>query len=297
MTSKFTGPIVAAGVVMAAAIIGFAIDGSSAQDLKGREIVLGAIVPSSGPFAEWGRANTVTLEMLEQQVNKAGGVNGAKLKLIILDDATKPAQAASSLRKLAGDENVLAIAGPLTSSAAEVTFPVANEMKVAAMSQASSKPGVAKANRPWAFRNTIDEGILAKSTVPYFQKTFDIKTVAIIFDGKDATAATVGTKIMPPLMKENGITVANEGDLLSFNTGDLDVSAQVTKMKSLNPDGVVVSADYSQAITVIREMKRQGMIKPVVGATQLISSAILKAAPEIPIVAPATFYATMKGEA
>ena len=72
--------------------------------------------------------------------------------------------------------------------------------------------------------------------------------------------------------------------------------AQVTKMRSLNPDGVVVSADYSQAITVIREMKRQGLIKPVVGATQLISSAILKAAPEIPIVAPATFYATMKSD-
>ncbi len=67
-------------------------------------------------------------------------------------------------------------------------------------------------------------------------------------------------------------------------------------MKALNPDGVVVSADYSQAITVIREMKRQGLIKPVIGATQLISSAILKAAPEIPIVAPATFFATMKGE-
>jgi branched-chain amino acid transport system substrate-binding protein len=67
-------------------------------------------------------------------------------------------------------------------------------------------------------------------------------------------------------------------------------------MKSLNPDGVVVSADYSQAVTVIREMKRQGLLKPVVGATQLISSAILKAAPEIPIVAPATFYATMKAD-
>jgi branched-chain amino acid transport system substrate-binding protein len=85
-------------------------------------------------------------------------------------------------------------------------------------------------------------------------------------------------------------------DPLSFNTGDLDVSAQVTKMKALNPDGVVVSADYSQAVTVLREMKRQGMIKPVVGSTQLISSAILKAAPEIPVIAPATFYATMKGD-
>ncbi len=267
----------------------------SAQSLSGREIAIGAIVPSSGPFAEWGRTNTVTLKMLEKQVNDAGGVNGAKLRIVIYDDAARPAQATNSMRKLAGDDKVLAVAGPLTSSAAEVAFPAANQMKVVATSQASSKPGVAKLNRPWAFRNTIDEGILAKTTVPYFKNAFNIKTVAIIYDAKDATAATVGQRIMPAVLKENGIAIANENDLLSFNTGDLDVSAQVTKMKSLNPDGVMVSADYSQGITVIREMKRQGLMKPVVGATQLISSAILKAAPEIPIVSPATFYATMKG--
>jgi branched-chain amino acid transport system substrate-binding protein len=269
--------------------------GAAAQNLAGREIAIGAIVPSSGPFAEWGRTNTVALKMLEKQVNDAGGVNGAKLKIVIYDDAARPAQATNSMRKLAGDDKVLAVAGPLTSSAAEVAFPAANQMKVTATSQASSKPGVAKLNRPWAFRNTIDEGILAKTTVPYFKKAFDIKTVAIIYDAKDATAATVGQRIMPAVLKENGITIVNENDLLSFNTGDLDVSAQVTKMKSLNPDGVMVSADYSQGVTVIREMKRQGLIKPIVGATQLISSAILKAAPEIPIVSPATFYATMKG--
>ena len=273
-----------------------AMAGAAVAQQAGREIVLGAVVPSSGPFAEWGRANTTTLQMLEKQVNASGGINGAKLRIAILDDATKPAQATNNLRKLAGDDKALAVAGPLTSSAAEVAFPVANEMKIVATSQASSKPGVAKLNRPWAFRNTIDEGVLGQTTVPYFKKTFSIKTVAIIFDAKDATASTVGTKIMPGLMKDNDIQVLNATDPLSFNTGDLDVSAQVTKMKALNPDGVVVSADYSQAVTVIREMKRQGLMKPVVGATQLISSAILKAAPEIPIVAPATFYATMKGE-
>jgi branched-chain amino acid transport system substrate-binding protein len=297
MISGFTRVALVTGsaALVAAGIIAVGPQPSAAQSLKGREIVLGAIVPSSGPFAEWGRANTVTLQMLEKQVNDAGGIDGATLKILIEDDATKPAQATNALRKLAGDNKALAVAGPLTSSAAEVTFPVANEMKVVATSQASSKPGVAKLNRPWAFRNTIDEGILGKTTVPYFKKTFNIKSVAVIFDAKDATAATVGTKIMPALMKGNDIAIVNENEPLSFNTGDLDVSAQVTKMKALNPDGVVVSADYSQAVTVIREMKRQGMMVPVVGSTQLISSAILKAAPEIPIVAPATFYATMPG--
>jgi branched-chain amino acid transport system substrate-binding protein len=175
-----------------------------------------------------------------------------------------------------------------------VTFPVANEMKIVSTSQASSKPGVAKANRPWAFRNTVDEGILAKVSVPYFKKTFDAKTVAVIYDAKDAVSTAIATKIMPKVFASADIKVLNESDLISFNTGELDVSAQVTKLKGLNPDGVVIGADYSQAITVIREMKRQGLVKPVIGGTPLISSAILKAAPEIPIVAPATFYATMK---
>jgi branched-chain amino acid transport system substrate-binding protein len=286
-------PFWTAGTVVACSLL-FLAQSVSAETLAGREVAFGAIVPSSGPFAEWGRANTVTLQMLEKQVNDAGGVNGAKLKIVIYDDAAKPAQAANLLRKLAGDDKVLAIAGPMTSSACEVAFPVANEMTIAATSYASAKPGVAKANRPWAFRNTIDEGVLAKTTVPYFKKTFNIGSVAIIYDAKDATATAVGTRIMPAIMKANGITVSNEGDLLSFNTGDLDISAQVTKIKSLYPDGVVVSAEYSQAITVIREMKRQGILKPVVGGTQLISSAILKTAPETPIVAPATFYASMK---
>jgi branched-chain amino acid transport system substrate-binding protein len=257
------------------------------------QIVIGAIVPSSGPFAEWGRANTVTLQMLENDINAKGGVNGAKLKIVVLDDAAKPAQAANNVRKLAGDDKVLAIAGPLTSTACEVAFPVANQMKVVATSQASSKPGVAKANRPWAFRNTVDEGLLTQASVPYFKKTFNIKTAAIIYDAKDAVSTAIATKIMPAVMKANGIDVVNASAPISFNTGDLDVSAQVTKLASLKPDGVVIGADYSQAITVIREMKRQGFTKPVIGGTPAISSAILQAAPDIPIVAPATFYAGM----
>lgn len=284
-----------ASMVLAAAALATGLQAAQAQNLAGREIVFGAIVPSSGPFAEWGRTNTVTLRMLERQVNEAGGIAGAKLRIVIYDDAARPAQAANALRKLAGDDRALAVAGPLTSSTCEVAFPVANQMKIVATSQASSKPGVAKANRPWAFRNTIDEGILAKVSVPYYKNTFGIGSVAVIYDAKDAVSTTIATRIMPAVMKEHGIKVLNENDLLSFNTGDLDVSAQVTKMKSLNPDGVVIGADYSQAVTVIREMKRQGLMKPVIGGTPLISSAILKAAPEIPLVAPATFYATMKG--
>lgn len=286
-------------LVYGAAVIGAALTCGPAVAQKGRlageEVRIGAIVPSSGPFAEWGRTNTVALKMLEDQINASGGVDGAKLRIFVYDDGARPAQAANLVRRLAEDDKVLAIAGPLTSSAVEVAFPVANQMKLVAMSQASSKPGVAALNRPWGFRDTVDEGVMARASVPYFKKTYKVSKVALIYDAKDANSVAVATKIMPAILKENGLDLLNAAKPLTFNTGDIDVSAQVTTLRSLNPDGIVIAADYSQAITVLREMQRQGVIKPVIGASPLISEAILKAAPDIPIIAPGTFFYSDKG--
>lgn len=256
----------------------------------GGEYVLGAIVPSSGPFAEWGKGNTVALQLLEKVTNDAGGINGNKVRFVIYDDSANPAQAASLVRKLAGQDKALAIAGPLTSSAAEVAFPVANSQKLVSVSQASSKPGVAEANRPFAFRNTVDEQVLGSSTVKFWKEKHGLKTAVIIYDSKDATAKTTGTAIFPKLLEANGITLLNKDNIASFQTGDVDVSGQVTALKALNPDGVVIGADYSQAVSVMREMKKQGFAKPVLSSSQMIASASLQAYPEISITAPATYY-------
>lgn len=278
------------GAAVFSALLAFGQAAAQTGRLAGQEVRIGAIVPSSGPFAEWGRTNTVTLKMLEDEINASGGVEGAKLRIIIYDDAFKPPQAANVFRRLAEDDKVLAVAGPLSSGACEVTFPVANQLKIAATSQASSKPGVAALNRPWGFRNTVDELVLARATVPYFKKAYKVSSVAVIYDAKDANSVATGSKILPAIMKENGIKILNDGNFLTFNSGDIDVSAQATTIRSLNPDGIVIAAEYNNATTVIRELKRQGVVKPVIGGTPLIAAGMLKAAPDVPIIAPATFF-------
>lgn len=283
--------IAAAGVILIGGLTGLACGSDGGEPgASGDTIKIGAIVPSSGPVAHWGKGNTVVLEMLESEVNRSGGVNGKKLKLVIYDDAADPAQSASLVRKLATADGALAIAGPLTSSSAEVGFPIANQLKVPAVSQASSKPGVAAANRPWAFRNTVDEGVFAGATGRRFKEDYDVKTAAIIYDSEDAVSTSLGTKVFPAALKKEGIDVVNASKPTSFQTEDVDVSSQVTSLRSLNPDGIVIAADYSPAVTVVREMKKQGLAKPVLGGSPLVSTAILKAAPEIPIIAPATYF-------
>lgn len=278
--------------VLAVVTAGCGGDDEGGGEAAGGEepVKLGAVVPASGPFAEWGRGNRVALDMLQEEVNANGGIDGRELQITAYDDAADPAQSANLVRKLADTDEVLAIAGPLTSSSAEVAFPVANQMEIGSVSQASSKPGVAAQNRPWAFRNTVDEAIFAEATVTQWQELFDVKNAAIIYDSQDAVSEAIATAIFPEVLANHDIEALNGDDPVSFQTGDVDVSAQVTQLKSMNPDGVVIGADYSQAITVIREMEKQGLTVPVIGGSPLISTAILNASDEIPIVAPATYY-------
>ncbi len=253
-------------------------------------VIVGAICPITGPNAEWGRKNRIALQMLEKEVNAAGGVKGHPVKILIYDSAQDAKQVASLVRKLAMDDKAIGIAGPLFSSMCEVGFPVANREGIVSISQASAKPGVAAKNRPWGFRNTIDEYRLAIHTVPLFVKMFNIKTLASIYDIEDATSTVLGKKILPKLAQENGIDVVNFKKLVTFRSEDADVSAQVTKLASYNVDGIIMGADYGPASVVIREMNKQGLVKPVVGGTPLISETILGAAGKCPVMAPATFY-------
>ena len=260
----------------------------------GKEPVrVGAICPITGPNAEWGRKNRIALQMLEEEVNAAGGVKGRPVKILIYDSAQDAKQVASLVRKLAKDDKAIGIAGPLFSSMCEVGFPVANREGIVSISQASAKPGVAAKNRPWGFRNTIDEHRLAIHTMPLFIKTFNIKNFASIYDIEDATSTILGKKILPALAQKNGVDVVNIKKLVIFRSEDTDVSAQVTKLASYNADAIIMGADYGPASVVIREMNKQGLIKPVIGGTPLISETILGAAGKCPVMAPATFYTGM----
>ena len=130
-----------------------------------------------------------------------------QLKLYIEDTASNPQEGVNAVRKLAGDHKVIAIVGPHYSGVGETTFPLGNQLKIVQVAVASSKPGLAKANRPYAFRNTLTEDKIAGAVISAFKKRYNIKNVAIITDIKDAVSKAVGTKVLPPAFKAQGIDV------------------------------------------------------------------------------------------
>ncbi len=238
--------------------------------LAQQPIKIGVAFGLTGLWSDWCKRDLIAVEMAMEEINAAGGVNGMPLKPVIYDTASKPSEATRVVRKLATDDKVLAILGPFSSSECEVAFPVGNRIGIVMIAQASSKPGVAAANRPYAFRNKVDELRLAIPAIKKWKKHHNIKTVAIVHDAKDAVSRALGTMVLPGVCKKLGIKIVNEGKYVTYTTGDFDMRPQVTRLKGYEFDGIVFGGVYMDGVTFIKEARRQGVNQPMVGGNPLM---------------------------
>lgn len=229
---------------------------------------IGVLMPLSGKGASYGAHQQVAIKMFQEK--------GDALRLVIYDTRGENTDAINLTRKLIGSDQVVAIVGPLFSGESEVTFPVAVQGKTPIITPTSAKPGIAAANRPWAFRNALTSDKLDGALIDRWLAAHPgIKKVVILLDTKDAVSKSDGSTVLPAALKSRGITVL---DSISFQTGDIDYSAQVTKAKSLNPDGVVVAALYNEGANVVREVRKQGMTQPIVAGLGIMDPRFIELA-------------------
>lgn len=154
------------------------------------KIKIGVIQPLTGVGTDSGQRVHIAMKQAEAEINAAGGIKGMPIEIIITDSASRPTESVMMLRKLAESDKVLAIIGPHYSSEAEVNFPAGNKIGIVQICTASSKPGVAQANRPWAFRNTLTEDKVAIPVVKTVKADYGVKKAALVIDVKEAVCAS-----------------------------------------------------------------------------------------------------------
>lgn len=227
------------------------------------DVSIGVLMPLSGKGAAYGAQQQNAIKTFMEKYAELGGKAG-KLTLVIYDTRGDNTEAINLTRKLIESDQVDAIIGPQFSGEAEVTFPLAVRGETPMITPMAAKAGIAAANRPWAFRFALTtENVYRPLLDEWLKKQKKpIKSVVIFLDAKDAVSSFDGKTIFPRLLKERAIQVL---DSVSFQTGDIEYSAQVTRAKSLNPDGIVVSALYNEAGHAVAEIRKQGMTQPIVG--------------------------------
>ena len=243
--------------------------------LAAADVKIGVLLPLSGKGSAYGRHQEIGMKMALEELEKTG-VKGEPVRLFVYDTRGENTEAINLTRKLIHTDKVLAIVGPFFSAESEVAFPIAVQGKTPIITASSAKPGIAAKNRPWAFRNALTSD---KMNGPLIEKWLaanpSIKRVVIITDVKDAFTKSDGTLVFPAVLKAKNIEVL---DSISVQTGDIDYSAQVTKAKTLNPDGIVVAANYNEGGNIVREIRRQGLTQPLVGALGMAETRFLEIA-------------------
>jgi branched-chain amino acid transport system substrate-binding protein len=226
------------------------------------DVSLGVLIPLTGAGSGYGQQMRTAIDMFLDKYSDLG--KAGKLKLEVEDTRGNVPEAINLTRKMIDNNRIMAIVGPQFSSEAEVVFPLGVASKMPIITAMAAKPGIASANQPWAFRFALtsenDYGPLLDAWLK--RAGSSIKKVVIFYDAKDAVSSFDGTTLFPKLLQGRGIDVLEK---ISFQLGDIDFSAQVTRGKSLSPDGIVIAGFYNEGGQLVKEARKQGMNQPVVG--------------------------------
>lgn len=232
----------------------------------GKPIKIGFITPLTGRFAGYGARQKIAVQLAVDDVNKAEGINGSLLEVITLDDAANPRETVTLVRRLATEDKVTAIIGPLTNASFEVAAPLANELKVPLATTSATKLGITDKNRPWVFRFAGLDSTYTPRAIEGYKKLYpNVRKMVISGDTKDAVNENIVKNNYPKALKDAGLEVVES---VLFESVASDFSAIVTKIKRLNPEGIAYSSLTPEAIGFAREVQRQGIKAPVVASSQ-----------------------------
>jgi branched-chain amino acid transport system substrate-binding protein len=243
------------------------------ESLKGKEIKVGVLTSTEGvAWAPSAKRQDQAIQIAVDEINAAGGINGAPIKIVSADSHGDLNTIANNVRRLAADENVEVIIGPLASGEGQIAFPAAAAQKLPIVCNGCAAAGLLESAQPYAFRLVMQDDKNTDPVVGYAIKQKGIKTAAIVNDVKDAVSKFMGTQFWPTAFKKYGVTNLTEQDPITFNTNDQNYVAQVTKLKSLNPDAVATVGGPADVVRLAAEMQRQGMKTQLLGSGGLQST-------------------------
>ncbi|MGO8954612.1 MAG: ABC transporter substrate-binding protein [Rhodomicrobium sp.] len=228
------GFISACGILWAA----LALAGTPALSQGTEPVTIGAVEILTGPNNKYGIAIKNGFDLALDEVNEAGGVLGGRpLQIAYEDSAGNKEQAINAVRQLIGATKVPLILGPTLSNEMFAAGPVANSRKIPIVGTSNTANGIT-AIGPYVFRTSLPEADVVPVTLRTAKEKLGVKKVAVMYGNDDAFTKSA-YDVMKDSLAKLGIEVLTTE---TFGSKDSDFSAQLTKIKSLNPDAIVVSA-------------------------------------------------------
>ncbi len=209
--------------------------------------------------AEHGIPSKRGVELAVEEVNKAGGINGQKVEVIFEDEKDSPTACVNAVQKLINVDKVVAIVGPMTSGGVLAAGPTAEAAKKLCVTPTATSPKVSGMGE-FVSRacSRIDQQ--SRELTEYVAKNWKPKTVGILFSNEPYGKGCA--ELFGKDFEKLGIkVVANE----SFMRGARDFKAQLTKIKSLNPDILFIPGYTQETAPAANQARQLGMNQKILG--------------------------------
>ncbi|WP_114973926.1 ABC transporter substrate-binding protein [Rhodoferax ferrireducens] len=236
----------------------------------GQDVIkIANIVELSGGGASAGTNFKNGVELAVKEINAAGGVLGKKIQTATSDTQTNPG-VAKGLTQKAVDDEVFAIFGPVFSGSIMVSMAESRKAEVPNFTGGEAASITAQGN-PYVFRTSFGQSTSFPKVARYI--TGKAKTLAVIYVNNDFGKG--GRDAITKLLEGSPTKIVAD---ISTDAGQVDFSAAVLKAKQSNADALFVYTNEEESARALRELRKQGWTKPIIGETTLTGQKVIELA-------------------
>ena len=254
MNRRLSSLTAAALVAMAAAFPALA----QQQGITDTEILVGDILPLTGPPALLGVAHNLGVKVAIAEVNAAGGINGRKVRLISEDDGYVPSRTIQGVRKLISSDKVFALTSVSGTAQAQAVLPLIVQSGLPAMAPLTTFEGLYKPMIKNVFAVGYDMTDAVAELVSKMADRYPGKKWALIAqDDEYGENVRAGFE---RAAKEKKLEVVS---FQTYKKGQSDFSSEILKVKQSGAEALMAGGVLGENVTMAKELERIGYKIPM----------------------------------
>jgi len=238
---------------------------------QGGPVKIAGLMELSGTGTTSGTNFNDGVKLAVKEINAAGGILGRKIEYTSSDTQSQP-QTAKALAIKAVDDGAYIVMGPVFSGSILVSMAETQRAQIPNFTGGEAA-AITQQGDPFIFRTSFTQTTAMPKVARYLADSLKAKSVAIIYTNNDFGKG--GRDVFIKAIEPKGIKVLAD---ISTDPGQLDFSGAVLKAKQANADVVFVYTNEEEAARCLRELKKQGVDKPIVGETVLTSQKVIELA-------------------
>ncbi|MCJ7696410.1 MAG: ABC transporter substrate-binding protein [Anaerolineaceae bacterium] len=201
------------------------------------DILIGNLQDESGPMAALSGAVTLGAQMMVDEINAAGGLNGRMLKLVTYDTRGDVNEAINALKRMIEQDKVSVVLGPPVSNIGIAIAPITQELKVPVVGLfMEDRCTIQENGQVWDYMFLAQNSAArqAQSIAAYALNELGIKKFAILYNSANSYSVGLAGPFEAAVLAAGGEIVAKE----TYVGTDKDFRAQLTKIKATEPEAL-----------------------------------------------------------